>query len=247
MDFGFDRLIQVWKLTLFVEAFSIIMVLYLLLQIVAIPGKTYPKKIGILYFFSVCLLFISTAIINLLVDDLYLAIKYVEIFNMWFNCIEVYVFFKLFIVTKALAGSNHARLLAQSLIITFLSISILFFFINVENNSKHYRPILKAGEIIDVLKRCLICIPCLLYFLKIFKSNSALKMDEVMVVFSVFCYSVLGIISYSLAANISEYIVLKRIVVTLPALSLLFLCWCLYSYIKSNNESIYKKQNYIIS
>jgi hypothetical protein len=237
MDFNFERLMLVWKQTYYIEPLTIVFALFFLTQLLKVRDSRPIKSIIIFYFISICILFISSAATTLLAKKLYLAVKGVEILNMWFNGIEVFVFYKLFVqIIYPMRNSKLIKYILYGLMTSFLLISILFIFSNVENYTQHYRPLLKLGEIIDVLKRCIICIPCIYYFLKIFDTNKPFQLPEVMVVFGVFCYSVLGILSYSIGANISEYKHLKRFIMTFPAVALLLLCSLLTSYLIQKNK-----------
>jgi hypothetical protein len=234
MGFEFDRLIITWKRLYFLEAITIVVALFFIMQLISNKGSFLQKSIAILYFISICILFISSAFLNLIIHNIYLVNKYVEILNMWFNCIELYVFFKIFTqTTYPIPLSKSIVYLVYLLIIIFFIISITFFYVNVENYSKYYRPILKVGELVDVLKRCFICVPCFYYFLKLFNTNSSFQINEVLVVFSIFTYCVFGILSYSIATNITAYPDLKRIIMAFPAFALLFVCFSLTAYTKN--------------
>jgi hypothetical protein len=235
MELHVKRLLNLWNGNFYLEVLTIIISLVFYFYTLFIRNRSILRSTVSVYFISIFILFFFTAWIILIADTVHIALKYIEILNMLFNGIEIYVCYIFFAEIKLpITELKTTKLVFSLLIGFFLILSILFFTSNVENYTNHYRPVLKIGETVDVLKRCIICIPCFYYFLRIFKLNLSLQLNEVMVVYAIFCYCVFGILAYSLGANISDYRKVKNLIMAVPTLSLWLLCVRFIIYLKNN-------------
>jgi hypothetical protein len=224
------------------DCISIGVSLYLLIQVLNSKSKNDFRSCTVTYLLSVFVLFILSGIVVYLFDT-FTSIKYIEVLNMWFNCVETYVLLNFFKqIQPSIIDSKFISKASIGLIFIFLLLSI-YLITRIKPSPeiiKYSKGLMvKIGETTDIIKRLIICIPCMLYFNKIFKSNSPFDLIPVLVVFAIFSYCILGSLTYSIGFNLTYYRELKRLILTLPIISLWFVCISLLFYIKQDNCSIY--------
>jgi hypothetical protein len=127
------------------------------------------------------------------------------------------------------------KVVAKISLIILLSFSIYAATYNISSHDglNNVRQLMKIEEIVDVVKRFVLLVPCLIYFYMVYKKNENLRINEAFLSYSLFAYCILGILSYSLAMNLREALFFKYIVNSFPSLALNLLLGCMYYYTNS--------------
>jgi hypothetical protein len=239
MDEILFKLKNLWSETYYVNAIIIPISAYLLWKSIRMDKRSLFRTETIFFFAGVLLLFTLTPIMVIIFNSKQwpLLIKYNEINNLWFNCLEVFIYFSFFnLLNLPILQPILSRYIVAAIIICFILIGILFFqysFAIEEEAFIKAKILLKAGEITDVSKHLLILIPCIFYFHSVFKKNQPLIFKEVLVVYALFTYCIFDIVVFSIAFNLGKYSSLKYILIAFPSLSIIFLCLSLYFFSKN--------------
>jgi hypothetical protein len=245
MNNPLHRIFWQWSKYYYVEGITIILVIFLLIKTLRLESFNPFKKYLILYLLAAIILFTSAALFFAYQDAKH-TIKYVEIMNTWFSCIELYVFYKFFNPHWRLGIQTGLKYITWILIVVLVALIVIFI---CQDDSTltaiKASEINKISETSDAIKRLLFTIPCLMYFIKMFRENLHFVFIEVLVVYAIFAYAIFGILGYSIGSNISNYAAIKKIVSIIPALALWVIYMTMYFFIKGEKpESQGNKLSY---
>jgi hypothetical protein len=239
MESVLHKLNILWLESNYVDALTLIVSLILLIKVQKLKHTTSFIRPSIFLLISIFLLFAFQAIFLICIRNLFVTIKNIEIINLYYSCIEIFVFYSFF--SKAIENQIRNNLLRYGTlcwIVLFVIMSIYFLKTNVTTSITprlESRRLSKLGETMDVFKRCFYIYPCILYFNKVFITNQKLNFYEALVVYMIFVYAVLGILVYSLGTNIVTHNLLRPWLMMLPNITLCLLCYELYRFLKNSN------------
>lgn len=225
-----------WRQSYYGELLSILLSIFFLSKLLLRKRFNSFYKYAVLFYISSILLFSSTVFFFIFTPTIVVAIKYVEVTNFLFGCIEVIVFLHFFTQTAELNYlSRKLKLVAviTSIILLCFSIYATTYEISIHEGLIRIRQLMKIEEIIDVAKRFVLLIPCLIYFYKVYRRNENLRLYEAFISYSLFAYCIFGILSYSLSVNLRDELFFKHIINTFPSVALNLLLFCMFYYTNS--------------
>jgi len=241
MDLALHKIHLLWRQTYYSDLLVILLSIYFLYRLAFIKTNSSFHKYAILFYASTLVLFLSTVVFYIFIPAFREAIKYTEIFNFLFGCIEILVFKSFFLHIPLFLPFKP-----QITVIGFVTFSILLLFAiyaltykcsstPMAHNNVHQ--LQKFEESSDVIKRFILLTPCLYYFYRIFKKNQNFLFQEALIIYSLFSYCILGILSYSIAVNIGSYKSLRDIITTFPSIALNLLLITIYNYLTSTHKN----------
>jgi hypothetical protein len=165
-------------------------------------------------------------------------VKKNEVLNLWFIAIEITVVLSFL---KYIINSSFVKKIIQGtkLLSICLLIAFYFKFFNIdcthELTTTYARKLVKIGEIIEIIKCFILIIFILFYFYEIYHKNELLK-HEAIIPYAFFCYSVIGILSFSIEENIRKYQVIFRLIPVIYSILMCIVCYAIFSYLKKQSN-----------
>jgi hypothetical protein len=245
MNEALSKLHHLWKDTFYINCLLILIPFTLFLNTRKAKGIAAIHNRFRFFLFSVFSLFLFTPAAFIFLAKWTCTIKYNEVANLWYSCIEVFVFYSYFENLFDFPDTKKQLLRYCKYIIISSLLLISIFTLSrdcVYTNRNSMKQLWKLGEIVDVFKSYFLVIPCLMYFVNIYKENKILIYKDTLLIYSYFTYSIFGIIVNSLSINLRSFRILDNILNSLPSLALLFVCISIYYYLShSEKTSVAKK------